>query len=191
MFKRLAVILAWVLATLGTASLTYAAVSRVGPDAADRPGVPVASQEIADRVAANAATTTPTTLAAPTTVPTVIPDATTTTLPVSTTTGPVSTTSTTAGGTTTIPTTTGSSTAYRTTPGGTVGVSVSGSAVTLLSAQPAPGYATDVEDDGPEQVEVEFDGESAEYTVRARIVDGVLTWTVSGGEEEDGGSGDG
>lgn len=185
MLKRLAVILAWVLATIGTASLTYAAVSRVGPDAGDRPGVPVASQEIAARVAATSTTVAATTSTATTSTTTATGEP-STTLPATTTSTNAATTTGAAPATTTT-TASGVQTAYRTTPGGTVGVSVSGSSVSFLSAQPASGFSADVEDTGPEKVEVEFDGESAEYTVRASVVDGSLVWTVEGGPESGGG----
>jgi hypothetical protein len=71
---------------------------------------------------------------------------------------------------------------------GTVGVAVSGGTVTLVSATPVTPYHVDVEDDGPEKVEVEFDSESTEYQVRAFVDDGELIWEVDqSGEGGEGG----
>lgn len=191
MLRRIGVVVIWSLATLGTASLTYAAVSSAGRAVGNDPSAPVAGAEIAARIS----TTTTTTIAAvegsstttfafgETTITTA------TTLPGTTTTAPAGPPTTAAPVVTTTATTTQH---WKTVPGvGTVGVAVSGDEVTLVSATPVTPFHVDVEDDGPEKVEVEFDSESAEYQVRATVQDGELVWEVdqSGEGSEGGGEG--
>jgi hypothetical protein len=47
--------------------------------------------------------------------------------------------------------------------------------VVLGSASPAAGFAAEVKKDGPSQVDVEFESESAEYRVRAEWSGGELS----------------
>lgn len=183
MMKRLGVIVLWVLASIGTASLTYAAVTQAGRAVGEDPSTPVAGADIAARLAT---TTAPTTPEVATTAP-VAPDdttaaATSTTRPPSITTTTAAPT-TTSGPTTTAPAVTAPSVVWHTVPGvGVVGVSVSGDQVTLVSATPVAPYHAEVDDTGPEHVDVKFESESAEYRVRAEVRDGELTWSV---EQED------
>lgn len=175
MLKRLGVILLWLLATIGTASLTYAAVTQADRAIGDAPAGPVAGADIAARIStttapveeATAATTTTTTLS-------LVTDSTATTVSPSTTIASPPTT------VSASPTTTAAaSTQWKTVPGvGTVGVAVSGDSVTFKTAQPVAPYDVDVEDDGPETVVVEFESESADYLVRAEVRDGQLVWEV-------------
>jgi hypothetical protein len=65
-----------------------------------------------------------------------------------------------------------------------VGVAVSGSSVTLVSATPVAPYDVDVEDDGPEKIDVEFESETHDYRVRAEVDGGELIWQVT--ESSDG-----
>ena len=162
----------WLLATLGTASLTYAAVSQAGRAVGDTPAVPVAAADIAARVSTSVAVSS-TVAAEPSTTSST--DVTTTSVGSANT----STTSTTS---TTAPT---AHTEWKTVPGvGTVGVSVSGDSVTFVSAQPVAPYDVDVEHSGPGYVEVEFWASEAsgetEYKVRAEAEDGVVSWQVEG-----------
>ncbi len=184
--RRLGVVVLWLLAALGTASLTYAAVSSAGSAVGENPSPPVAGADIAARISTTTSgveiVVTSTSLPVTTAVPPSMP-LTTTTLAGGGTSTTVSTT--------TVTTTTGTTTQHwKTVPGGgTVGVAVSGGSVTLVSATPVAPYQVDVEDDGPEKVEVEFDSEAAEYRVRAEIHDGQLIWQVeqSGEGGDDGG----
>lgn len=72
--------------------------------------------------------------------------------------------------------------------GGVVVAQCDGSAISLQSAQPDTGYAVDVSNDGPEELEVEFEGredESGSHSaVTARCVDGVPVFDaqVEGGD---------
>ena len=186
MLKRIAVVVVWMMATLGTASLTYAAVSQAGEAVGDNPAVPVNAADIAARVS----TTTTTTLGAatPTTDGVTGTTGVTTTTVISSTTAATTTTSvpvtTTTGGFTTT-TTAASHTEWKTVPGvGTVGVSVTGDSVFLQSATPVTPYAVDDVDDGPDRVEVEFKAEGSEYHIRAEVRDGTLVWEVDHGEDE-------
>jgi hypothetical protein len=52
-------------------------------------------------------------------------------------------------------------------------------------------FDVDVEDDGPEKVDVEFKSESAEYRVRAEASDGKLVWQVTESTDDSGGGDDG
>jgi hypothetical protein len=183
--KRLGVILLWLLATVGTASLTYAAVTQADRAVTDAPAGPVAGADIAARIATTTtaagtdttgavATTTTTTVTVPTTA------VTSTTVVTGTTLSPPTTT---AASTTT---TSAASPQWKTVPGvGTVGVSVAGTAVTLISATPVAPYSVDVEAAGPEKVEVDFESGETRYRVRAEVVDGELDWDVSQETEGD------
>ena len=181
MLKRIGVVVVWLLATLGTAALTYAAVSQADRAVSDDPAMPVSAADIAARVS-TAVTTAPegstsTSTTAPVASTTSV--ATTATAPVTTTTTPAATTTTTAPQ---------SQTEWKTVSGvGVVGVFIDGDEVSLISASPVNPYHAEVEENGPERVEVKFEAESSEYRVRAEVRDGRLVWEVSSG----GGDGEG
>lgn len=181
--KRLGVILLWLLATVGTVSLTYAAVTQADRAVTDAPAGPVAGADIAARIATTTtAAGTDTTGAVVTTTTVTVPATavTATTVVTSTTLSPPTTTA------ATTTTTSAASTEWHTVPGvGTVGVSVAGTAVTLVSATPVAPYSVDVENDGPERVEVDFESGETRYRVRAEVVDGEIDWDVSQEAEED------
>jgi len=182
--KRLGVILLWLLATVGTVSLTYAAVTQADRAVTDAPAGPVAGADIAARIATTTtAAGTDTTGAVVTTTTVTVPATavTATTVVTGTTLSPPTTA---AASTTT--TTSAASPQWKTVPGvGTVGVSVAGTAVTLVSATPVAPYSVDVENDGPERVEVDFESGETRYRVRAEVVDGEIDWDVSQEAEED------
>ena len=46
-------------------------------------------------------------------------------------------------------------------------------------------YHAEVEENGPDRVEVKFESESAEYKVRAEVQDGILEWRVESSSEDD------
>ena len=58
------------------------------------------------------------------------------------------------------------------TEGGTVTVLVSPGAITLVSADPAPGFTAEVDKAGPPEVRVEFTDGDTEVEVRVRWEDG-------------------
>jgi hypothetical protein len=185
--KRLGVLLIWVLATIGTASLTYAAVTQADRAVGDNPTLPVAGADIAAQIPVTTTTapTSSTTGAVITTTTIGVPTSgvTTTTLATSTT---ATSPPTTAGASTTTTVATASSPQWKTVPGvGTVGVAVSGSSVTLVSATPVAPYHIEVDDNGPEKVDVKFESETMEYRVRAEIIGGTLTWSVTNSADDD------
>jgi len=176
MWKRIALVAAWVVATLATAAITLAAVSQAGHEVSERPAVPVSAEDLAASVAGGSTSST---------LESAVPTA-----------GATSTTMATAGSSTTASSSTtvaagGSSTTSgsavvavfaesRTTPGGTVTVAVSGSTLTLSSAIPAQGFDADIEHEGGNEIEVRFEkhDESEEYRVKARLEDGEIWWEI-------------
>jgi hypothetical protein len=193
MWKRIGVVAVWILATLGTASITLAAVSRVGGEVTERPAVPVAGADLATTtiqpstsevsgITAPVGTaaiepgavveSTSTSGAAPapsnTTSPTTIIASPSTTSPVST--------STTAASYTAPPT-------YLV--GGTVTVQVMGNNVTLIAAVPLSGFTADIEKAGPSKVEVKFKSANHESKFKAEISGGVLDIDTEEHEEDD------
>ncbi|MFP3913798.1 MAG: hypothetical protein ACLFWM_02910 [Actinomycetota bacterium] len=65
--------------------------------------------------------------------------------------------------------------------GGVVVVSHRPGEVRLESATPAPGYAMEIDHRGPDEVRVEFEGQSDEYRIRVRWRDGALDTEVERG----------
>ena len=55
---------------------------------------------------------------------------------------------------------------------GTVTVQCTGSAIALQAATPASGYSAEVDESGPEHVEVELESDDSEATVEAACVNG-------------------
>ena len=127
-------------------------------------------------VPAPATTSTTTTIASSTT--TVPSGSTTTTGP------PEPTTTTTTPPTTTTTTTSPPATEIRSYDlvGGSVTVEVGGDSVRLAGASPKAGYSMDVENSGPEKVEVEFKSEHHESHFSGRFEDGVFVPEI---EEKD------
>ncbi|HEX2155002.1 MAG TPA: hypothetical protein VHL52_13630 [Acidimicrobiia bacterium] len=50
----------------------------------------------------------------------------------------------------------------------------------LESATPSPGYAMEIDDRGPDEVRVEFEGEDDDFEVRVRWNNGALGVEVDG-----------
>jgi hypothetical protein len=182
--KRLAVVAAWVIATMATATITLAAVGAAGREVSVRPAVPISSTELAARFAASSTTqpgsttslgvtsTTPTTLAETTTS-----TSTSTTHPATTTTAPPSTT--TAGSS-------GQTSTYEQPGVGRVTIKVSGDQVTYVtSVILGSGYHVEVGDAGPEKVVVKFEKDGGDYTFVARVGSGGLEAGFSAGESDD------
>lgn len=188
MAKRLGFISLWLVATLASIAVGVEAVTSVRQQVADTPAP----------LGALAATTTTTTAPPVGTVTTTRPVTTTAAEPatVTTTSMPASTTTTTAppvtvaaGVTTTSSTTTTSTTVPETSTtvaavepgeqsyslvGGWVRISVEQDRVDLIGAAPLAGYDMEIEDAGPQQVEVEFSNGSHTSSFRARWADGAL-----------------
>ncbi len=116
-----------------------------------------------DRVATSSAQQSPTTTSA--TVP-----SSTTSIPGSSTTSSTNTTQPQAS------TTTGTETTSIESSCGSIRVSTSGATITLVGVIANAGYAIDQKDDGPETVEVSFEGPSGHCEIKAEVRNGAL-WT--------------
>ena len=143
---------------------------------------PVSTTEIGSAPATTVAPTTTTPAASTTsTSTTIVPDAGTTTTkpptPTTTTTTPPPTTT----------TTTPSSTEIRSYDliGGSVTVEVGSNTARLAGASPKAGFTMDVENSGPEEVEVEFKSDQHESQFSGRFEDGVFVPKIE--ESEHGG----
>ena len=189
--KRVGVVAVWVLAAVGTTSITLAAVSQVGGQVTERAAGPIDSADLAAARAAAMAQAPTATQEAP--APQTIGDTTTTTVPrvdISptstapqamsatpttslpaveqvTTTAPIATTE-------PPPVTLPSEQVTTTLTGGTVTVNRSGSTVTLVSAVPNSGFWTELEESGPGQVVLEFESSSHGSDYEATVANGKL-----------------
>lgn len=189
---------AWTAATLVAVVVAAAAVGSVRTEVTDAPtalGDPsivfVAAPEIPDPVAQSTSTIfmppevtevdDPVVVAA-TTSTTVAPLATSTDSTTSTTKAPpVATPS-----TTTSTVNAGAPKTYDT-EAGSVRIVVAGSSVTFAGATPLPGWTVELENSGPEEVKVHFeqnDDEEHEIEFKAKIDDGELKVSISGGEDD-------
>lgn len=161
----------WLAATAATGAVAWGAVRLAGQQTAEQAVRPMTARQVE-------ALATSTSGPAPSS--TTLTSA-TTSLP-STTTSPTTATSTSAppaSSTTTAPPVV----TARRTRGGTVVVSLQAGAVSLVSATPAAGYAVEVEEAGPGEVVVTFEGaEDDEVRVRAFASGGEVAFEVGGGE---------
>lgn len=195
MWRRIGVVTLWALATIGTASITLAAVGQVGDSVTQQAATPIDAADLLASPAVQALSSTTTTTAAPTTtaVTTTVAEATTTT---------GDTTSTTAGGgsVTTAPGTTSPVASSTTTTsvataqlvvrdlvGGRVSVWFDGATVVHASSQASSGggpWTVEVKDSGPNQVVVEFESASHESTYHAEVEGGQLVIEIEEGDHD-------
>jgi len=186
MWKRVGVIALWVLATVGTASITMAAVNQVGERVTQQAAVPIDSEDLLASPAVQALALT--TTVPPTTVDSVatttsaatsstLADSTTTTAASSSTTSPPASTSTTSSQGVTV---------SRSLVGGTVRITYSGNSVTYVSAVPAAGglWTVEVKNHGPEEVVVEFESEDHESHFKASVENGELVIDIEESDED-------
>ena len=154
---------AWVLVAALATTLTWQIVSAADAQVSDRPALQVAAPIVGSSTTSDTLAGSATSLSAPTT--------TATTAPGSSTSGAVGST------TTASPPPTEAAWTSQTiqTGGGVVVVRYRAGEVVLGSASPAAGFAAEVKKDGPSQVDVEFESESAEYRVRAEWSGGELS----------------
>ncbi|MBI2169012.1 MAG: hypothetical protein HYU28_05870 [Actinobacteria bacterium] len=188
--KAGALFVLWFLATVGAVSLGRFAMGIVADEVASTSVAPLSQAAVTDALEAadetssttEGGTAAPPTSAGPasttpTTKPSATPGSTTTTTPSSSTSSSSTTTTTTGAATNTTETRSGV--------GGSVTVRFScGSTAELVSASPNPGYTTDIEHSGPQEVDVKFektDGEG-ETRIRAKCENGRPDWRV---EEDD------
>jgi len=169
MWKRLAIVAGWVVATSATAAITLAAVGQAGREVADRPAVPISAEDLVAGVGESTSTTQATT-------------STTSTVATGGSAASSSTSTTESGSSTTIGGTIlpGLITESRTTPGGTVSVTASSGKLTLSAAIPAQGFTAEINTSGPTEIEVRFEShdDSAEYRVKASLESGEIHWEI-------------
>jgi len=180
MWKKVGVVVVWVLAAVGTTSITLAAVSQVGGQVIEGAAAPIDSAEIAAARAAIAAGPEP---VQPATPPTIGSSTTTSTVAwvdvgsASTAVSPVATTSAAS------PALVEPVQVTTTLEGGSITVQRSGSTLTLVSALPNSGYWVELDASGPTVISVEFESEVHDSYYEATVVDGELSIKTS--EEAD------
>lgn len=157
----------WLAATAAATSVAWLAVAAAGDEVSAQPLVPVVT---ATTITGSSSTST--------------------TNSTSTTSGPTSTTGTSDPTSVTPPT--GAKLKPINTAGGKVIVSYTEDEVRLSSATPNPGFDMEIEDAGPEKVDVRFRNDDTEYRVEVRWESGELTVDVNqSGEENHEGEGSG
>ena len=171
----------WLAATAATGAVAWGAVRLAGEQTAEEAMRPLTAHQV-EALAVSSTTGA----AAGTSTRPVTTSAVSTTGPGATTTAAATTT--TAAGTATT-TTTGTEAnpvvAARRTPGGTVVVSLQGERLSLASATPAAGFSVEVEEAGPDEVVVVFEGgEGEEIRVRASAEDDEILFEVEIGEDD-------
>ncbi len=204
--RRIVYPLVWLAVTVTAVLIASAAVSSVRDQVTETPtamlppttiAVSSTGQIVADPIQPETPTpdgdqgpgTTTTTAPTTTTTTTVQPETSTTTTSLDS--EPIQTTTTTLPTTTTIPaptTTTSAPTSeirsYELV-GGSVSVEIGDGVVRLAGASPKPGFAMEVENSGPEKVEVEFHSDDHESDFTGSFEDGTFVPSISESSRED------
>jgi len=183
MRRRALVLAIWLVGTAAATTMALAATNLVGNRVTDAPrsgsGSEVAAGSASTTSAAPSTTSTATSVeVAPTTPPG------TGTAPTS---GPAATSPTTAPPPPTTPPPTTTTGTFQS-EGGTLGAACEGTAVRLVWASPKDGFAAEVHDSGPAELEVRFSSEEHESRVKVRCAAGAPMAEV---EERDESSGSG
>lgn len=195
-------VLVWIAVTATAVFIAAAAVGSVRDHVTETPTAMVPTTADTPSISDVSTTTTqPGATSGTGEPPTTTTTSTTTTVVVSTTEAPEATTTTTT--TTTLPppppptTTTTTPTTTTVAPsteirsydlvGGSVTVEVGSTTVNLSGASPKPGFGMDVENSGPEKVEVEFESEDHDSHFSAQFEDGVFVPQIEeeGHDEDD------
>jgi hypothetical protein len=178
--RKPALVAIWLLATLATSAVAYVAVTAAGAEVTDGPltslvvarddegSGPTTTGAISTTTAGPGTTGSATSLTLPAIVETT-PSTATTAAPTSTTAAP--------GTSTTSPTSTSVAVWQQTTipsRGGLVVVSHRPGEVILESVAPAAGFAYEIDDEGPPEARVEFEGDGVRVEVRARWENGLV-----------------
>ena len=157
----------WLAATAATGAVAWGAVRLAGEQTAEQAVRPMTARQV-EALAASSTTGAATS---------------TSTRPVNT--SAVSTTTTAVGTTTTTAAEAGPVVAARQTPGGTVVVSLQGGRLSLVGATPAAGFFVEVEESGPDEVVVVFEGgEGSEILVRASVEYDEISFEIETGEDD-------
>jgi len=189
------IVAAWIVATVVAIAIAATAVAGVRSEVTDTPtalGTPEIGVDVVALESAEDSSTTSVMPTVPATTTTMLPPddvavVTTTVVPVEspTTTIAASTVTPEPSTTTTVGTTSttvdGSTKTYDT-EGGSVRIVVSGDAVTFAGATPLPGWKVELENSGPEEVNVHFErneDEEEEIEFKAKVEDGELKVSIS------------
>jgi septal ring-binding cell division protein DamX len=156
----------WLAATAATGAVAWGAVRLAGEQTAEQAVRPMTARQVEALAASSTTATTGTTRPATA--------STSSTSPAVGTTSPAGASTTTAA----------PAVVARQTRGGTVMVSLQGGGLSLVSATPAAGFAVEVEEVGPDEVVVVFEGpEDDEVRVRAVVASGEVEFSVESGGE--------
>ncbi|HSQ38142.1 MAG TPA: hypothetical protein VLS92_09655 [Acidimicrobiia bacterium] len=180
MRKPLVYVTVWLAATAVTGTLAWAAVRLAGEETEFRAAAPLSAAEVAALATSSvpgASTTAPESDTTPTT-------STTTTTSVATT-STTAASATTAGSSATTTSAVGPTVVAHVVEGGTVVVGLDEGRLSLIGATPAQGFTVEVEESGPDEVVVGFDGAEADFEVRAFVSGGKVTFEVAGGDDVD------
>jgi hypothetical protein len=163
----------WLAATAATGAVAWGAVRLAGEQTAEQAVRPMTARQV-EALATSTSAATPASTTFTTAATTLPPPTTSSTATTSTSALPASST-----------TTEAPITAARQTPGGTVVVSLHGGRLSLVGATPAAGFFVEVEESGPDEVVVVFEGgEGSEIRVRASVDGDGISFEV-GTEEDD------
>jgi hypothetical protein len=169
--RKPALAVIWIIATSVTTAIAYVAVNAAGAEVTDRPLTSVVAPDN------DASSTTSTTAGIPTSA--AVGSNTSTTDNVTAPSAPAATAATPSTSTLSVPATTTSAGPWQqaTIPseGGLVIVSYRPGEVRLESVAPSPGFGYEIDDQGPSEVRVEFDGGELRVEIRARWDNGLVT----------------
>lgn len=175
--NRFGLVLAWLVVASAATALTWSVLSSADRHVGEAPLTPVMS--VGASVPSTAATFGPDETTPPTAP---VQSSSTTATAVTPTTAPTTASSVTSTTTTTVPKTTTTAQAWSkmTVPsgGGVVVVGYTDTQVRLESATPAAGFTMEIEERGPAEVRVDFEGVGTGYEVRVKWEDGQLETKV-------------
>ncbi|OFW55325.1 MAG: hypothetical protein A2V75_07535 [Actinobacteria bacterium RBG_16_70_17] len=176
MKRPLVYVTVWLAATAVAGGVAWAAVRLAGGETEFHAISPLSARE----VAALATSTVP---GATTTVPDLHTPSTTSTPIAATST--TDTPTTTSGSSATTAGAAGPTVVAHVVDGGTVVVSLDDGRLSLIGATPAQGFTVEVEESGPDEVVVGFDGAEADFEVRAFVSGGEVAFDVNGDNDGD------
>jgi hypothetical protein len=174
----------WLAATAATGAVAWGAVRLAGEQTAEQAVRPMTARQLEALAASSTTGAAATGAVTSTSIDPVTTSIASTTGTGATTTGAANTTTTTVG-TSTTAAGAGPVVAARQTPGGTVVVSLQSGRLSLVSATPAAGFFVEVEERGPDEVVVVFEGsEGGEILVRAAVDDDEIAFEIETGEDD-------
>ena len=175
--RPLVYVTVWLAATAVAGGVAWAAVRLAGGETEFHAISPLSARE----VAALATSTVP---GATTTVPDLHTASTTSTTSIAAT-STTDTPTTTSGSSATTAGAAGPTVVAHVVDGGTVVVSLDDGRLSLIGATPAQGFTVEVDESGPDEVVVGFDGAEADFEVRAFVSGGEVAFDVNGDNDGD------